>query len=263
MRKRTRGADEGHDQDASPTLAPTADCGKKMSEKLSNAICIDHDDMSLLDRYAPARRSITRTDEQQLRPARVVTSLLNRGQQNDGGAKNASYGPRRFLNIDGRQYPFLPTAAAELLLPHQRQGVEFVLRRLLADRSGCILGDYMGLGKTLQVVTAVSIILGTRVFSERCLLEFTGVPQLRKPRPLRIVVVAPGPVVPHWVTEFVRYGQSLQELCGPTSAFSTQRKKRLRAEDGPVRSVTSFRVHGERSRGDERTFEHDRVADGG
>ncbi|CAH0490030.1 unnamed protein product [Peronospora farinosa] len=41
-----------------------------------------------------------------------------------------------------------------LLKPHQVEGVQFLHSHVVANR-GCILADYMGLGKTLQVITVI------------------------------------------------------------------------------------------------------------
>lgn len=41
-----------------------------------------------------------------------------------------------------------------LLKPHQVEGVQFLHSHVTAGR-GCILADYMGLGKTLQVITVI------------------------------------------------------------------------------------------------------------
>ena len=40
------------------------------------------------------------------------------------------------------------------LREHQRHGIRFLLDHLLVPGSGCILADYMGLGKTAQAIRA-------------------------------------------------------------------------------------------------------------
>ncbi|RLO08924.1 hypothetical protein DYB28_013828 [Aphanomyces astaci] len=42
----------------------------------------------------------------------------------------------------------------DVLKPHQRDGVKFLLQHVSKDQ-GCILADYMGLGKTIQLISTI------------------------------------------------------------------------------------------------------------
>ena len=49
--------------------------------------------------------------------------------------------------------------APNILMPHQRQGVAWLLGNLHRGRSGCLLADDMGLGKSLQILTFLASVL--------------------------------------------------------------------------------------------------------
>lgn len=60
-------------------------------------------------------------------------------------------------NSDGHPV-FLEPALSQRLRPHQKDGVLFMFRHILAG-GGCILADSMGLGKTLQALCAIWVAL--------------------------------------------------------------------------------------------------------
>lgn len=78
------------------------------------------------------------------------------------------------------------------LKPHQAAGVEFLQRHIAANR-GCILADYMGLGKTLQVITVIySYILDQTEQRERA-------------SPATAIVLCPAICIPNWEAEFAKW----------------------------------------------------------
>lgn len=57
-------------------------------------------------------------------------------------------------------YHSLPVQVGSILKPHQLKGVRFLWRHVRRGKSGCILADYMGLGKTFQVGACTSSMVG-------------------------------------------------------------------------------------------------------
>lgn len=85
------------------------------------------------------------------------------------------------------------------LKPHQAEGVEFLQRHIAADR-GCILADYMGLGKTLQVVTVIySYIIDQTERRRRADSAAAVAP------PATTIVLCPAICIPNWEAEFKKW----------------------------------------------------------
>lgn len=134
-------------------------------------------------------------------------------------------------SADGPQHVhrrmLLPIALEQLLLQHQKEGVRFLLDRMVLNGQGALLADYMGLGKTIQVLAFCSLVLGTNELRLRCWTHIdkaavmarcaadyepatrpVAVPSLRH-RPLRIAVVSPSGVTPQWVEEAQKLSDAL------------------------------------------------------
>jgi SNF2 family DNA or RNA helicase len=58
------------------------------------------------------------------------------------------------LMDDSPSQVWVASEVQQVLKPHQVEGVQFLLDHINHDR-GCILADYMGLGKTLQLITSI------------------------------------------------------------------------------------------------------------
>ena len=86
-----------------------------------------------------------------------------------------------------RQY--LDPQLSQHLKPHQRCGARFLWARCVAAREGrgCVLADHMGLGKTLQLITALRAFFGRGARQETAL------------------VVAPAFVLQNWLDEVRRW----------------------------------------------------------
>ncbi|KAL0476563.1 DNA repair and recombination protein RAD54L2 [Acrasis kona] len=76
----------------------------------------------------------------------------------------------------------IPSSYYHKLLPHQKTGLKFLWENVKNDQ-GCILADYMGLGKTLQAVSFVHLYL--KLYKKHTVL-----------------VIVPNSVVRHWEREF-------------------------------------------------------------
>lgn len=81
-----------------------------------------------------------------------------------------------------------------LLKPHQVRGVQFLYDHLMADR-GCILADYMGLGKTLQVITVIYSFMIDHLASS----NGSDAP------PVTTIVLCPAICIPNWESEFKKW----------------------------------------------------------
>lgn len=79
------------------------------------------------------------------------------------------------------------------LMPHQIEGVQFMFDRLTglyddSEYTGCILGDSMGLGKTLQIITLFWTLLRQNPFSPEPFFK-------------KVVIITPVSLVKNWLNE--------------------------------------------------------------
>ncbi|GLE07893.1 hypothetical protein PINS_up018635 [Pythium insidiosum] len=120
--------------------------------------------------------------------------------------------------------------AAEIkrhLRPHQIEGVRFIHGHT-SRQNGCILADYMGLGKTLQVITAVHSFL-----TDHELLPHETEDEAPRPRPTAMVL-CPAICIPNWEAEFAKWLSVSSRERVPVLAFDATAGKgsteaRLRA----------------------------------
>ncbi|KAG0500026.1 hypothetical protein HPP92_000098 [Vanilla planifolia] len=108
----------------------------------------------------------------------------------------------------------LPGKTANLLYPHQKEGLKW-LWSLHCAGTGGILGDDMGLGKTMQVST----FLAGLFFS--CLIR-------------RVLVVAPKTLLGHWMKELTVVGLSswIREYCGTSLRLREYELQKVFKEGG-------------------------------
>jgi SNF2 family DNA or RNA helicase len=112
------------------------------------------------------------------------------------------------------------------LKPHQVDGVRFLADNVRAER-GCILADYMGLGKTLQVITAIHSFMVDQIEARES-ASTTGDEQMSTEAvydPITTIVLCPAICIPNWESEFKKWlsTESL-ELCPVLSLDSTTGK---------------------------------------
>lgn len=84
-----------------------------------------------------------------------------------------------------------------LLKPHQVEGVKFLQSHVAADR-GCILADYMGLGKTMQVVTVIYSYIIDQIEKNR-------INKAVQATPATTIVLCPAICIPNWEAEFKKW----------------------------------------------------------
>ncbi|EEY65108.1 uncharacterized protein PITG_16299 [Phytophthora infestans T30-4] len=109
-----------------------------------------------------------------------------------------------------------------LLKPHQVEGVQFLHSHVAAGR-GCILADYMGLGKTLQVITVIYSYIADEIDArKRRSIDATslggntnkaGLKEAGEPDknhedeepPVTVLVLCPAICLPNWDSEFQKW----------------------------------------------------------
>ncbi|CAI5737885.1 unnamed protein product [Peronospora destructor] len=107
-----------------------------------------------------------------------------------------------------------------LLKPHQVEGVQFLHSHVVANR-GCILADYMGLGKTLQVITIIySFIVDEMNAQKQCSenVDSSGAITAKSERlqhqdghddnedlPATVLVLCPAICLSNWESEFQKW----------------------------------------------------------
>ncbi|KAI9173046.1 hypothetical protein H9P43_007177 [Blastocladiella emersonii ATCC 22665] len=102
------------------------------------------------------------------------------------------------VNVASRGPPvYIPKFLESRLQNHQIQGVKFMWRRVVDERSGAILAHAMGLGKSLQIVTFMSTIL-VALHQQPCAL-----PDHLRSR--RFIVACPKTVSPNWKAEVEKW----------------------------------------------------------
>mmetsp|Transcript_2972 Transcript_2972/g.4541 ORF Transcript_2972/g.4541 Transcript_2972/m.4541 type:complete len:302 (+) Transcript_2972:44-949(+) len=96
-------------------------------------------------------------------------------------------------------HPILPAEVRHILKPHQIDGVIFLWRHLVSRSSpGCLLADFMGLGKTLQVLTVLCMFLSLMKRGSR------SYP--------RILLITPATVIANWKKETLKWFPSRSEI---------------------------------------------------
>lgn len=107
------------------------------------------------------------------------------------------------IREDGKkimQSVIIPDALWAKLMPHQMEGIKFMFDCLFGrthpmynNLSGCILADTMGLGKTLQAITLISMLSKQNPYSK-------DQPYIKK-----CIIVAPVSLLGNWKDEFEKW----------------------------------------------------------
>lgn len=139
-----------------------------------------------IDDHGAATESVHRQTTPQLNrgaltlSARMAGTLVERSCPSDAPALGAFM----LLGPDEPSLHLEPGIAAHLL-PHQQEGVRFMYRHLYAG-SGCILADFMGLGKSLQALCVIWAALSRPAGQPLC---------------QRACIVCPASLCAHWEAE--------------------------------------------------------------
>ncbi|ORZ41009.1 P-loop containing nucleoside triphosphate hydrolase protein [Catenaria anguillulae PL171] len=111
----------------------------------------------------------------------------------DGGEPE----PTRMINVASANDPvYVPSFLEDVLQEHQIEGLTFLWKRVVQERGGAILAHAMGLGKSIQIVTFIYLILrGIRHHNLDC------PPLLQR----CILILCPKTVYPNWVNEINKW----------------------------------------------------------
>ncbi|OWZ20463.1 hypothetical protein PHMEG_0005111 [Phytophthora megakarya] len=124
-----------------------------------------------------------------------------------------------------------------LLKPHQVKGVQFLHSHVAAGR-GCILADYMGLGKTLQVITVIYSFLIDELDARKRRSKDADSPDDKSDvtsegqttrddvePPATVLVLCPAICLPNWDSEFQKWlGAEARERCPVLTLDSSSTK---------------------------------------
>lgn len=87
---------------------------------------------------------------------------------------------------DGTRLVLLESSFKTLMKPHQLEGLRFLWKKMISQKTGCILAQSMGLGKTLQVIAFVYLVIREKIAN-------------------RLLVLCPKSVVGNWDNENTKW----------------------------------------------------------
>lgn len=103
--------------------------------------------------------------------------------------------------LDDQEFIYINPKIARRMQPHQKDGVQFMWREVIAERQGCLVAQTMGLGKTMQVVTLLVTVAETvRSTSENIRNQ---VPQ--DFHESRTLIICPPALIENWWEEFLMW----------------------------------------------------------
>lgn len=103
--------------------------------------------------------------------------------------------------LDDQEFIYINPKIARRMQPHQKDGVQFMWREVIAERQGCLVAQTMGLGKTMQVVTLlVTVAEAVRSTSENIRNQ---VPQ--DFHESRTLIICPPALIENWWEEFLMW----------------------------------------------------------
>ena len=116
---------------------------------------------------------------------------------NDGSSKVAINTGK----LDDQEFIYINPKIAGRMQPHQKDGVQFMWREVIAERQGCLVAQTMGLGKTMQVVTLlVTVAEAVRSASDNIRNQ---VPQ--DFHESRTLIICPPALIENWWEEFLMW----------------------------------------------------------
>lgn len=103
--------------------------------------------------------------------------------------------------LDDQEFIYINPKIARRMQPHQKDGVQFMWREVIAERQGCLVAQTMGLGKTMQVVTLLVTVAETvRSTSDNIRNQ---VPQ--DFHESRTLIICPPALIENWWEEFLMW----------------------------------------------------------
>ncbi|KAL9595775.1 MAG: hypothetical protein Q9219_006229 [cf. Caloplaca sp. 3 TL-2023] len=147
------------------------------------------------------KKTHDRVVEQDERQRRLKRSMRKTGQTED----DPSHVAVNLGKLDSQELIYLPPSIGAKIQPHQKDGVRFLWREIIEDhasRSGCLLAQTMGLGKTMQVISFL-VAVAEAANSPTANVRDQIPCRLRESRTL---VLCPPTLIENWYEEFQIWG---------------------------------------------------------
>lgn len=136
--------------------------------------------------------------EAQERFQRILKRRFREMDVNHDGASKVAINTGK---LDDQEFIYINPKIASRMQPHQKDGVQFMWREVIAERQGCLVAQTMGLGKTMQVVTLLVTVAETvRSTSENIRNQ---VPQ--DFHESRTLIICPPALIENWWEEFLMW----------------------------------------------------------
>lgn len=136
--------------------------------------------------------------EAQERFQRILKRRLQEMDVNNDGSSKVAVNTGK---LDDQEFIYINPKIAGRMQPHQKDGVQFMWREVIAERQGCLVAQTMGLGKTMQVVTLlVTVAEAVKSTSDDIRNQ---VPQ--DFHESRTLIICPPALIENWWEEFLMW----------------------------------------------------------
>lgn len=136
--------------------------------------------------------------EAQERFQRILKRRLQEMDVNNDGSSKVAINTGK---LDDQEFIYINPKIAGRMQPHQKDGVQFMWREVIAERQGCLVAQTMGLGKTMQVVTLlVTVAEAVKSTSDDIRNQ---VPQ--DFHESRTLIICPPALIENWWEEFLMW----------------------------------------------------------
>lgn len=136
--------------------------------------------------------------EAQERFQRILKRRLQEMDVNNDGSSKVAV---NIGKLDDQEFIYINPKIAGRMQPHQKDGVQFMWREVIAERQGCLVAQTMGLGKTMQVVTLlVTVAEAVKSTSDDIRNQ---VPQ--DFHESRTLIICPPALIENWWEEFLMW----------------------------------------------------------
>uniref|UniRef100_K3X609 Helicase ATP-binding domain-containing protein n=1 Tax=Globisporangium ultimum (strain ATCC 200006 / CBS 805.95 / DAOM BR144) TaxID=431595 RepID=K3X609_GLOUD len=152
----------------------------------------------------------------------IASESFGDGEDEDEADEETdAYGRVRISSDGSESDVWIAREIKRFLKPHQVEGVKFLQSNIAANR-GCILADYMGLGKTMQVVTVIYSYIIDQIDKVR---RVNGSKEVSDLAPVTTIVLCPAICIPNWESEFKKWLSTASLKRCPIFAFDSSNNK--------------------------------------
>lgn len=132
---------------------------------------------------------------------RVQTNLKRRFQEMGVNNGDSSVVAVNTGKLEDQEFIYVNRKIGSRMQPHQKEGLQFMWREVIAERQGCLVAQTMGLGKTMQVVTLL-VTVGEAARSS-CENIRNQVP--KDLHHSRTLILCPPALIENWWEEFLMW----------------------------------------------------------